>query len=107
MFAAASELLRVLTERYKNPLFIAAAYNAGEEAVTKHRGIPPYPETVRFVAKVINDLYGWPQPSDAFARDEAPRADLIEPTPESSKAQPAASQPAVARWSDGFVMHID
>ena len=42
--------LRFLHDRYKNPFFILAAYNAGEEAVQKSRGVPPYPETVRFVA---------------------------------------------------------
>ncbi|MGX7743967.1 lytic transglycosylase domain-containing protein [Rhodopseudomonas parapalustris] len=99
--------LRVLHERYKNPLFVAAAYNAGEEAVARSRGIPPYPETVRFVAKVINDLYGWPQPADRSGRDGAPRADVVEPAPGKSQTQTTASQPAVARWSDGFVMHID
>jgi soluble lytic murein transglycosylase-like protein len=40
-------LLRTLHARYRNPFFILAAYNAGEEAVRKSRGVPPFPETVR------------------------------------------------------------
>ena len=30
-----------------------AAYNAGENAVLKHQGIPPYPETQNYVERVI------------------------------------------------------
>ena len=32
---------------------VAAAYNAGERAVEKYRGIPPYAETQRYVKKII------------------------------------------------------
>lgn len=30
-----------------------AAYNAGEQAVVSHGGVPPYPETVDYVARVL------------------------------------------------------
>jgi hypothetical protein len=32
-----------------------AAYNAGEGAVAKHRGIPPYPETRNYIRRVLDN----------------------------------------------------
>ncbi|MEO8417239.1 MAG: transglycosylase SLT domain-containing protein [Methylophilaceae bacterium] len=42
-----------------NVPLVAAAYNAGEHAVEKYRGIPPYPETKDYVRKVTK-LYRSP-----------------------------------------------
>lgn len=38
-----------------------AAYNAGEGAVARHKGIPPYKETQAFVRRVL-DIYQANQP---------------------------------------------
>lgn len=46
--------LRELTDEFRNPLLVAAAYNAGEGRVREHGGIPPFNETARYVAEVIN-----------------------------------------------------
>lgn len=46
--------LRYLLGKYRNNLKHAiAAYNAGETAVKKYAGIPPYPETQKYVSKVL------------------------------------------------------
>jgi len=47
--------LRDLLKRYDNRLHLAlAAYNAGETAVAKYNGVPPYRETQRYVKKVMH-----------------------------------------------------
>ena len=50
--------LKYLMNRYDdNKTLSLAAYNAGETAVAKYKGIPPYEETQHYVAKVLK-LYG-------------------------------------------------
>jgi soluble lytic murein transglycosylase-like protein len=49
-----SKHLAKLLKKYDGNVKLAlAAYNAGEEAVRKHKGIPPYPETRQYVARVL------------------------------------------------------
>ncbi len=55
--------LRILQEEFKNPLLIAAAYNSGEQRIYQYAGIPPFAETVRYVAKVINYQLGLGMPT--------------------------------------------
>lgn len=46
--------LRGLMDRFPNDLSLAlAAYNAGEQAVTTYRGVPPYPETRDYVKRIM------------------------------------------------------
>lgn len=45
--------LRWLLAFFKGDVaLVAAAYNAGEGAVEKYKGIPPYPETINYVEKI-------------------------------------------------------
>jgi soluble lytic murein transglycosylase-like protein len=45
----------LLLERFENDKILAlAAYNAGPEVVESYGGIPPFPETESFVAKVLD-----------------------------------------------------
>ena len=47
--------LSILLKRFKNDTRLAlAAYNSGPERVETHNGVPPIPETERFVKKVMH-----------------------------------------------------
>jgi soluble lytic murein transglycosylase-like protein len=49
--------LRALMDRFGNDLpLVLAAYNAGEVAVIKHRGVPPYRETRAYVKRILKKL---------------------------------------------------
>jgi hypothetical protein len=55
---AGAQYLRVLLDQFQGDVPLAlAAYNAGENAVVRYRGIPPYRETRGYVRKV-QDLLG-------------------------------------------------
>lgn len=55
--------LRVLLDEFQNPLLVAAAYNSGEHRIYEHGGIPPFKETVGYVAKVVNYQLGLAMPT--------------------------------------------
>jgi hypothetical protein len=54
---AGASHLRAMLDTFKEDLPLAlAAYNAGEQNVIRYHGIPPYPETRRFVARVLRKM---------------------------------------------------
>ncbi|MEN8153979.1 MAG: lytic transglycosylase domain-containing protein [Acidobacteriota bacterium] len=60
--------LKYLLNRYNNDLTkTLAAYNAGEEAVKKYKGVPPYRETKNYIRKV-RKFMGLPVSSTSYAR---------------------------------------
>lgn len=65
--------LKILNKRFKGDLVkTIAAYNAGEGAVDKYKGVPPYKETRRYVKKVMHvyaKLSGSKVPALSFANN--------------------------------------
>jgi len=51
--AAGTKHLKYLLNKYKNIKLALAAYNAGEQNVKKYHGVPPFPETKRYIKKVL------------------------------------------------------
>ena len=77
--------LKRLMKRFHNDLpLVLAAYNAGEQAVINHRGIPPYRETRQYVVRVLRRY-------DRDAAREVARQ-LAAP-----RKKPAPAAPRVAR----------
>lgn len=66
---AGTHYLRSLLDRYhsrRNSLkHVIAAYNAGPRAVDRYHGIPPYPETRQYVARVLKFLRRFQQEARA------------------------------------------
>ena len=51
--AAGTRYMKTLLTRYDGSIALSvAAYNAGEGAVARHRGVPPYPQTQAYVRRV-------------------------------------------------------
>jgi len=84
--------LKFLEDTFQDDRLAIAAYNAGEQAVAKFKDVPPYPETVSYVAKV-GKKYGQAQraavnkqeaknPEEPTPTEEAPRHILAYVDPE-------------------------
>jgi TPR repeat protein len=56
-----------------NVPLVAAAYNAGEGAVNRYRGVPPYAETRAYVLRIIGGFGRLDHPFDADATEPSPQ----------------------------------
>ncbi len=71
--------LRFLLAYFEGDLaLVAAAYNAGEGAVERHRGVPPYAETRNYVARVLAAVGKPVHPFDARAARPSSKLALIQ-----------------------------
>ncbi len=67
---AGTRFLRVLIDKYRNPVLIASAYNAGEPRVDAHRSLPLIQETADYVTRVVGFYTGTAGPSSASSRSQ-------------------------------------
>jgi soluble lytic murein transglycosylase-like protein len=66
--------LRWLLAYYQGDVkLVAAAYNAGEGNVDKHRGVPPFAETQDYVRRVVERFGSAPHPFDAQITGPSPQ----------------------------------
>ena len=76
---------------------ILAAYNAGEGAVTRHGGIPPYSETQTYVAKALTVYYGRPMAAGSPVRPgDFPRKGKLNGGFKAASAPVVVTAPAVS-----------
>jgi soluble lytic murein transglycosylase-like protein len=55
-----ARFLRMLANRFNGDLVLTvAAYNAGEAAIKRYNGVPPYQETRRYVKRVLHHYYAF------------------------------------------------
>jgi soluble lytic murein transglycosylase-like protein len=88
--------LRELLARYNNDLAKAlAAYNAGPLRVEQYHGVPPYPETHAYVARVIRDF------NRKKLSDRRQKADAAGSSPHNSAATSSGKRAATETPSSG------
>lgn len=64
-----------------NVSLVAAAYNAGEGAVNRYRGVPPYAETRAYVLRILAQFPRLNHPFDASVTEPSPQLPLMRSMP--------------------------
>lgn len=79
---AGTRFLRLLIDKYRNPVLIASAYNAGEPRVDANHSLPLIQETADYVTRVVGYYTGMP---------------AVAPTAHSGMRPQASASPAARR----------
>jgi hypothetical protein len=95
--------LKRLVADFGNPVFALAAYNAGPENVIKHKGVPPFDETVKYIARVLTKYYGAPKRLKESQVATLPNA----VAPVKIERPSGSSDKPAGEWASGFVMHLN
>ena len=102
------QYLRFLLDLFSGDVSLAlAGYNAGENAVARHRGVPPYRETRNYVNKIMGLLSG--DMGALRASSHPPVLASITPAPRPTpKAKPVPARPRIYyKWTDeGGGLHV-
>jgi len=87
--------LRQLHDQFGgDPSLVAAAYNAGPHAVSAHGGIPPFPQTQAYVARVLGNYQPGAAPTQMPSPDEVMANQGAPSTPPAGGSQPPAAASA-------------
>jgi len=102
--------LRVLMGRFHNDLpLVLAAYNAGDRAVIAYHGVPPYPQTRRYVIRVLR-RYDPAAAREAAARIYGPPHTVTPPPPQivTLNWPPPPARPVVlGPWRESAAVRAD
>lgn len=100
-----------LFREFGHPMLVAAAYNAGPGAVYEARGVPRYPETVRYVASVSNDYFGFANRLSHRGRGASTRSNIIAASETTGGATTNTTEAAPKRpelnWIGGHVLNLE
>lgn len=112
-----TKYLRILLDQFGGDIELAvAAYNAGENAVLRYGGVPPYRETRGYVAKIQRLLGGFVSvPARASTAAASfftpsgllrPRAAAPVPTVRSQRVEPARPATYYQWWDARGLLHV-
>ena len=101
--------IKDLQTRFGNTVFALAAYNAGPERIDQYHGVPPFKETLDYVARNLTLYYGLQ--TEGAAHDSPENGVNFNP-PRKAVTFVAAHKPNRGsqpgpEWASGFVMNIE